>query len=91
MADRTFCIKLKTSSPIFQRKPTIADRPSLVLHGYFITIRVFQANLSPTYLIDLLHLMLFFLLGFMSLKVMELQKREEKYQKHVGKLIRKIP
>ena len=25
MADRTFCIKLKTSSPIFQRKPTIAS------------------------------------------------------------------
>ena len=47
--DKTFCLRLKGSSPTFREKPT------LVLHQYFVmAIRDFQLNLTPTYSIHLL-------------------------------------
>ena len=49
MKDKAFCLRLKGSSPTFREKPT------LVLHQYFfMAIRLFQLNLTPTYSIYLL-------------------------------------
>ena len=49
MKEKTLCLRLKRSSPTFREKPT------LVLHQYFLmAIRVFQLKLTQTLSIHLL-------------------------------------